>query len=129
MEQVRVQSLKNQSQIADKCFVANHFLARLKGLIGTSRLAPGEGILLSPCNDIHMWFMSMPIDVVFVRPQKGTEEGAESGATHVVCSTREGLRPWKLLPVRDGKARETLELPVGTIQRCEITAGDKLCIS
>ena len=125
MARVRVLSLKNQSLIADKCFVANRFLARLKGLIGTSRLESGEGILLSPCNDIHMWFMSMPIDVVFVR----TEKGAEGEATHVVCSTHENLRPWKPLPVRDGKACATLELPVGTIRRCAISTGDKLCIS
>ena len=47
----------------------------------------------------------------------------------MVCSAHENLRPWKWLPVRDGKARETLELPIGTIQRLQITAGDKLCIS
>lgn len=137
LDRVRVQSLKNQSLIADKCFVANRFLARFKGLIGTSRLVPGEGLLLSPCNDIHMWFMSMPIDVVFVRrvsSAAGTSaiagsSGAGGVATHVVCSARAGLRPWKLLPVRDGGAHETLELPVGTIERCQISAGDQLCIS
>jgi uncharacterized membrane protein (UPF0127 family) len=127
---VKVQSLRNQGLIADQCIVANRFWGRLKGLIGTSRLAPGEGLLLSPCNDIHMWMMSMPIDVVFVRAVSETEKaGAEATATHVVCSTHENLKPWKPLPVRDKRARETLELPVGTIRRCEIIAGDKLCIS
>jgi uncharacterized membrane protein (UPF0127 family) len=105
--------------------VANRFFARLKGLIGTSRLEPGEGLLLSPCNDIHMWFMRIPIDVVFVRPLAGDPEGA----THEVCSVREDLPPWRPLPVRDGRARETLELPAGTIRRCGIAAGDRLCIS
>jgi uncharacterized membrane protein (UPF0127 family) len=126
---VRVQSLKNNGFIADQCIVANRFWSRLKGLIGTSRLAPGEGLLLSPCNDIHMWFMSMPIDVVFIRRELSEDGTTEGGATHVVCSTHENLRPWKWLPVRNGKARETLELPIGTIQRLQITAGDKLCIS
>jgi uncharacterized membrane protein (UPF0127 family) len=111
---IRIQSLKNQSLIADKCFVANRFFARLKGLIGTSRLEPGEGLLISPCNDIHMWFMSMPIDVVFVRPV-APQAGDATAATHVVCSARAGLRPWKALPVRDGSATDTIELPVGTI--------------
>lgn len=124
MARVQVQSLKNQSLIADKCIVANRFFARLKGLIGTSRLEPGEGLLIAPCNDIHMWFMSIPIDVVFVRRLEG-----EAPATHVVCSVREGLKPWRALPVRDGEATETLELPVGTIRRCALAPGDKLCIS
>lgn len=126
---VRVESLKNQSVIADKCIVANRFWGRLKGLIGTTRFEPGEGILLSPCNDIHMWFMSIPIDVVFVRREPQSEAGAKRGATYRVCSVHEGLRPWKCLPVRDGGARETLELPVGSISRHGILAGDKLCIS
>lgn len=123
---IRVQSLKNQSLIADKCFVADRFLARLKGLLGTSRLEPGEGLLISPCNDIHMWFMRMPIDVVFVRPAPASAVGS---VTHVVCSAHEDVRPWKLLPLRDARAKETIELPVGTIGRCEIAAGDELCIS
>lgn len=123
---IRVQSLKNQSLIADKCFVADRFLTRLQGLIGSSRLEPGEGLLIAPCNDIHMWFMSMPIDVVFVKP---LATSPKTHATHVVCSAFENVRPWKALPLRDGRASETLELPVGTIGRCEITAGDELCIS
>jgi uncharacterized membrane protein (UPF0127 family) len=125
---VSVQSLKNQCLIADKCFVANRFFARLKGLIGTTRLESGEGIFLSPCNDIHMWFMSIPIDVVFVR----AEAQNEAGDTHdrwKVCSVHEDMRPWKLLPLRDGRATDTLELPVGTIRRCAIAEGDLLCLS
>ncbi len=29
-------------------------------------LADGEGILLRPCNQIHMFFMRFPIDVIFL---------------------------------------------------------------
>ena len=86
--------------------------------------------MLTPCNDIHMWFMRIAIDVVFVRPlAPSATGGAAGGATHEVCSTREDLRPWRPLPVRDGRARETLELPAGTVRRCGISAGDQLCIS
>jgi uncharacterized membrane protein (UPF0127 family) len=81
-----------------------------------------------------MWFMSMPIDVVFVRPvsKKSDSEAsarAEGSVTHVVCSAFENVRPWKPLPLRDGRAKQTLELPVGTIGRCDVAAGDELCIS
>jgi uncharacterized membrane protein (UPF0127 family) len=78
-----------------------------------------------------MWFMSMRIDVVFVRRVSAAPgaKGSSLSATHVVCSAYEDIRPWKPLPLRDGRAGETIELPVGTIARCGIAAGDELCIS
>lgn len=122
---VRVQSLKNQAVIADKCLVANRFFDRLRGLIGKTALAPGEAMLFPKCNDIHMWFMSMPIDVVFVRVSR-----SQDGTTvYRVSSAHENVRPWKPLPLRDGKASDTLELAAGTVRRLGISAGDELCIS
>src|SRR4051812_23135593 len=118
---VRVYSLKNQAVIADKCSVAECFLDRLRGLIGRTRLEDGEGMLFPRCNDIHMWFMSIPIDVVFIR-----KELSADGITvnWRISSTRENVRPWKLLPLRDSRATETLELPAGTIRRLAMGAGD-----
>jgi len=124
MIRVSVRFLIDRGVIADQCIVANCFFSRLKGLIGKSRLAPGEGLLLSPCNDIHMWFMSMPIDVVFLR----RPGGELTGEVWEVCGVRENLRPWKLLPVRERRASATLELPAGTVRRHAITQGDALCI-
>ncbi len=124
-KRIQILSLKNQSFIADKCFVADCFFARLKGLIGTPRLEAGEGMFFPKCNDIHMWFMSIPLDVVFVR----RERALDGSLSWRVTSAHEGVRPWRPLPLRDGKASETIELPVGTIKRCEIRAGDQLCLS
>ena len=117
-----IQALKNQAFIADKCQVAESFVERLRGLIGRKRFEPGEGLLLPRCNDIHMWFMSVPIDVVFIRSAR-REDGR---VVRVVASVREGLRPWKLLPVRDWSAEDTLELPVGTVRRIGLQPGDEL---
>jgi uncharacterized membrane protein (UPF0127 family) len=119
---ISIKSLKNQQLIADKCHVAESFLDRLRGLIGKTRLDAGFGMLFPRCNDIHMWFMRIPIDVVFVK---------STGAARVLRVTRvvESVKPWKLLPLRDGSASDTLELPVGTIQRCDIREGDELCIN
>ena len=121
----RVQSLTNQAVIADKCYVAERFFDRLRGLIGTTAFASGEGMLFPRCNDIHMWFMSISIDVVFIR----RERTAEGRTNWKVSSVHAGVRPWRFLPLRDSRATETLELPVGTIGRCAIRAGDELCIS
>lgn len=118
---VKIQSLKNQSWIADQCEVAGSFLARLKGLMGRKSFNTGQGLWITPCNDIHMWFMRISIDVVFLRNVQDS--------IYEVTSIRENLRPWKLLPTHDWSARETLELPQGTIARCDIRPGDRLCIS
>ncbi len=115
-------SLKNQKVIADKCVMAISYFERLRGLIGRSELPQGEAMFFPRCNDIHMWFMRIPIDVVFVAKQDVSQK-------YRVTRVFETAKPWKLLPIRDGKATETLELPVGTIARCDIRVGDELCIS
>ncbi len=46
--------------------VAVKFWDRLKGLIGSKPLPPGEGMIFPNCNAIHTLFMSYPIDVVFL---------------------------------------------------------------
>ena len=118
---IRIRSLKNQAVIADKCFVATRFFDRLKGLIGKKAMPSGEAMLFPSCNDIHMWFMSMPIDVVFLRALNPAR------TRWTVTSVRRAARPWKALPMSDGKASDTLELPVGTIVQHDIAPGDELC--
>jgi uncharacterized protein len=117
-----IKALKNQRLIADKCVEAESFFTRLRGLIGRKALEPGEALLLPRCNDIHMWFMSIPIDAVFIK----CEQRPDGSVARVVSSVRENLRPWKLLPVRDGSADETLELPAGSVRALEIRPGDEL---
>jgi len=119
---VKVHSLKNQALIADKCYVAECFFDRLRGLIGRSDFAAGRGMLFPKCNSIHMWFMKLPIDVVFL--SEGVKENS-----FMVTSVRENIQPWRACPLGDFKASHTLELPVGSIKRCSIIAGDELCIS
>ncbi|MGK5086271.1 DUF192 domain-containing protein [Bdellovibrionota bacterium FG-2] len=108
--------------------MAETFWSRLRGLIGKAQLEPGEGLLIPRCNDIHMWFMSVPLDVVFLR--RGENARGEDGEKSWRISTvRANVPAWKLLPLHDWKAHATLELPVGTIQRCDLRAGDELCLS
>ncbi len=62
---IQISSIKNSEKLADKCVVAEDFFSRLKGLLGKSKFVLGEGLLLRPCNDINMWLMKIPIDVIF----------------------------------------------------------------
>ena len=121
LKSMKIQSLKNQAWVAHHCFVANSFTSRLRGLIGTRSLPEGQGLLLTRCNDIHMWFMSIPIDVVFIQKQTDT--------LYRVTSVVPQVQPWKWLPIRDPQAHHTLELPLHTIERCQMQRGDILCIA
>ena len=49
-----------------KAKVARTLFARMKGLIGTKCLPPGEGMLILHCKAIHTFFMSFPIDAIFL---------------------------------------------------------------
>jgi len=123
--EIRVQSLKNQAVIADKCQVADRYFIRLRGLIGSRGLASGEGMYFPRNNSIHMWFMGFPIDVVFVQKTKGMGGDLRLRITSIHSS----VRPWRVLPLTDFSATDTLELPAGTIARTGLQTGDELCIS
>lgn len=118
MVRIRVILLKNQALIADQCEVAEHFLDRLRGLIGKKGMSLGSGMLFPKNNSIHMWFMNIPIDVVFF-----------SRTDFRVTSVHRKVRPWKLSPLWDLRATDTLELPVGTIDAHKIRIGDELCLN
>jgi uncharacterized membrane protein (UPF0127 family) len=117
--------------LVSDCRVAASFLGRLRGWMFQDPVGPDSGLLLIPCNDIHMGFMRFPIDAVFLRrlpDQPETTKNAKNGDRLLfeVTSVREGLLPWKLIPVRDGKAHATLELPAGAVKRISIRPGDRL---
>ena len=118
---VKIHSLRNQACVAHQCFIADSFFSRLRGLIGTKSLSEGEGLFLSHCNDIHMWFMSIPIDVVFVKKKSDT--------VFQITSIHPHVKPWKFIPIRDSQADQTLELALHTIERCHLQKGDLLCIA
>lgn len=121
LSSVQIHSLRDQACVAHQCFIADSFFTRLRGLIGTKALLEGEGLFLSHCNDIHMWFMSIPIDVVFVKKQNEN--------TFQITSLHPQVKPWKFVPLHDAHADHTLELAPHTIERCHLQKGDLLCIA
>ena len=80
-----------------KAKVARTLFARLKGLIGSKRLQPGEGMLILRCNAIHTFFMSFDIDATFLDRQD-----------RVVKVVR-GIRPWRLFVWGGFRAVKVLE--------------------
>ena len=59
--------------LADHCFHAITFFSRLKGLIGTKSIRSNEAILFSDCKMVHSFFMSIPIDVIFLDDENKEE--------------------------------------------------------
>lgn len=114
----------DQVCVADRLKFADAFFTRLRGLIGVKSFEYGQGLLFPRCNNIHMWMMSIPIDVVFlkVNPQS-------KGREWTVLSVRSQLKPWKLLPVADIKADDVLELPAGRANSISLKSGEVLCIA
>jgi uncharacterized membrane protein (UPF0127 family) len=45
---------------------ADTFFARFRGLMLRKRLPAGHGLLIVPCNSIHMCFMRFAIDAIFI---------------------------------------------------------------
>jgi uncharacterized membrane protein (UPF0127 family) len=92
---------------------ADTWRARLVGLLGRDGLAPGEGLLLDPCNSVHTFFMRFTIDVAFLDA---------AGAVVAICPR---LRPWRATRVHL-RARRTLELPAGALEAAAVAVGDVL---
>ncbi|RDI98524.1 DUF192 domain-containing protein [Dyella solisilvae] len=85
---------------------------RLRGLILREHLVgEGSGFLLSPCGDIHTFWMRKSIDVVFM------------DAGYRIVALRESLPPRRIAWER--RAWQTLELADGMLGRLRPRIGDK----
>ena len=78
--------------------VARTFPERARGLIGTRDLSAGEGLLIEKCNAIHTFFMSFPIDAIFL-----DDDNRE-------VKTVRNIRPWTFLVFGGFRAKKVLEV-------------------
>jgi uncharacterized membrane protein (UPF0127 family) len=101
--------------------VASSWLARLRGLIGQSQLAPDEGLYLPGTNSIHMLFMRFPIDCVFLG-------AARPDGTHPIVAVRERLAPWTGVVWWVRGARGAVEVAAGSVARAGLRAGDAVSL-
>ena len=108
-----ITNLTRKSTIASKEEVARNPWQRMKGLLGREGLGPGQALLISRCQSIHMVFMKFPIDVIFC-----------DGQNKVVglCSK---IQPFCFSPIFL-KASYAIELPAGSIVDSKTEMGDQL---
>ena len=99
--------------LGGKVRTAHTFLSRLKGLLGASGPAEGEGLWIVPCGGVHTFGMRRPIDVAFL------------DAGRVVVGVLSNLPPNRIGGFFRG-ARGALELRAGTLVATGTAPGDRL---
>lgn len=90
--------------------VAETTMSRMVGLLGRSSLEQGDGLVIGSCRMVHTCFMRFPIDVLFL-----------DTAGEVVTAVT-ALPPFRLA-WGGWRARTTIELPAGTLQREQVSPG------
>ena len=109
-----IRNERNGQQLANELIAAFDSKTRRTGLLKHETLAAGTAMVIAPTNAIHTFFMRFAIDVAFV-----TREGRVVKACHA-------LRPWRIA-IAPG-AFAVIELPPGTLARCNTVWGDTLSI-
>lgn len=112
-ESLRVSNPARRSVLGDRIGVADSTLTRFVGLMGRRSLAPGHGLLISPSNGVHTFWMRFSIDALFLDRE------------HRVLSVYGNLRPFRVTAL-NWKASTVLELPAGTIAATSTQVGDVL---
>jgi uncharacterized membrane protein (UPF0127 family) len=101
--------------VAGDVAMADTVWKRFMGLMGRSDLPAGAGLYLKPCSSIHMFFMRIAIDAVFL-----DKDG-------VVVRIYPSLRPWRVTRVVR-KAKACIELPAGSMAAAGVKVGDRLSL-
>jgi len=92
--------------------IADDFIGRCRGLLGTRSLPQNKGLLLCHCNSVHMIGMLYALDIVYLdRADK-------------IIKIVENLRPFQFSGCWGAGA--VLELPAGTVQRAGWELGQQL---
>lgn len=99
--------------LASELRVADTPWSRARGLWGAKGLRQGEGLLIRPCIGVHTFFMSFPIDVVFL------------DRNNRVLATVERLMPQRATRLVL-KSASVMELPAGTVAGSGTRPGDAI---
>jgi uncharacterized protein len=110
---MKIKTENKTCEIPIKIYKYETFNKRLKGLMFRLQPLHNEGILLSPCNSIHMFFMFFSIDVIFLNKH------------NQIIYYKENVKPWTVIfPIKHAVA--VIELPTNTISKYSFQIGDKI---
>jgi hypothetical protein len=111
---VTVRNQTRNTVLATGADVADTSAKRRTGLLKHSRLDPGDGLWITPCESVHTFFMKFAIDLVYLDRNKK------------VRKVRHAVPPWRLSACLT--AHSILELPAGTAKETGTQRGDELAI-
>lgn len=101
--------------VGDRVELADRPWSRMKGLIGRAELGQGEGLLLSPCQSVHMYGLAFTVDVLFL------------DEAYRVVAVYEELEPGRRTNTHQ-EARYAVKLAAGTVARAEVEVGQRLVL-
>jgi len=110
----KVKIKKGKIEIAQRIDLADSLLKRIIGLMFSKDLGERDGLLITPCNSMHTFFMRYELDIVFL------------SRNNKVIKVIRNMKPWRMTWVYF-KANKVLEMKGGTLSR-EIKAGDEFRI-
>jgi len=99
--------------IARRGAIADTFLSRMTGLLNRKTLLPGEALIITRCQSIHMFFMRFAVDAIFVDKH------------HCVVGLVTGIKPFRLSPIFF-RSSYVIEVPEGIIAQTKTSRGDKI---
>jgi uncharacterized protein len=108
----RLRNTRTGDILAQRVSGAFDSASRNEGLLGRTSWEEGNALVIAPSNAIHTFFMKFSIDLVFVR-----RDGE-------VVKVQGPVPPWRLAGAL--RAYAVVELPAGTLARCETRSGDTL---
>lgn len=108
-----VQKVSDKKIIANRVVLADTAVSRMVGLLNRKTLKEGEGLIITQCRSIHMFFMKFPIDVIFID---------KSGC---VVGCVENIKPFQLSKIYFCADR-AIELSSGVIAKSNVQLKDKI---
>ena len=112
---MQIRNLSRDVRLADRAAVADSFWLRLRGLLGRNGLGAGEGLVIVPCNSVHMIGMRFPVDVLHL-DRSGT-----------VVRVLTDLQPGQFGPLVR-RSHTAVELPAGTLAASGTVEGDRVSL-
>lgn len=110
---MRIINHTQNSLIADQVRIADNFLSRLVGLLDRKEIQAGEALIITNCQQIHMFFMKFSIDVIFIDQR------------NIVVGLVENIAPFAMSPIFF-QAHRSIELPPGAIAQTRTSLGDAI---
>lgn len=95
--------------------IADSYFTRFAGLMFRQKMSAATGLLLAPCNSVHMCFMRFAIDVVYLDKE------------YNVIKVVKHLSPWIGLSMCH-QAWAVLEMTAGEADKCGLQVGRSLIL-